>query len=196
MENNLSRQLEAILFYHTEPIAVRKLAALTNTTEEQTRAALRDLEDCLAGRGVCVVVQDDRVMFATAPEYSSLIAALAKEELEAPLSKASLETLAVVLYRHPVAKPEVDYIRGVNSGFILRSLLVRGLIEREPHAVDRRMYVYKPSFELLRFLGIENLQKLPDYGKQRDALEKFFAERETIEEKAADGETAPPPQNV
>lgn len=195
MENNLSQQLEAILFYHGEPITIRKLAAMTKTTEEEMHAALRGLKDSLIGRGVRVVTKEDRVMLATAPECSSLIAAMAKEELETPLSKVSLETLAIILYRHPVAKSEIDYIRGVNSSFILRSLLVRGLVERETHPVDRRMYVYQPSFELLRFLGVEDLKKLPDYDEHRNALEKFFTQQETHDEKE-NGRITTPPQHA
>lgn len=175
MENNLSRQLEAVLFYYGEPVTVRRLSAITKTTEEAIQTALCALKDSLAGRGVCMITKEDRVMLATAPECAALITAIAKEELEMPLSKVSLETLAIILYRHPVAKSEIDYIRGVNSGFILRSLLVRGLIERNAHPVDRRMYVYMPSFALLRFLGVEELQKLPGYEAHRNALENFFA---------------------
>jgi segregation and condensation protein B len=85
--------------------------------------------------------------------------------LKEDLSPASLETLAIVAYKGPINRIEIDNIRGVNSSFILRSLLIRGLIDRQIDAHRANAYSYKPSFDLIRKLGIDSLEQLPDYEK-------------------------------
>ena len=83
------------------------------------------LEQDLKGRGLSLVRTDDEVMLGTAKEFSGLIEDLAKEELSRDLGKAGLETLSIVLYLGPITRADIDYIRGVNSQFILRALLIR-----------------------------------------------------------------------
>ena len=94
-----------------------------------------------------------------------------KEELNRDLSKASLETLSIVLYKNGVSRSEIDYIRGVNSSFTLRALSVRGLVERILDPKDNRRYLYRPSFELFSFMGIKSVQELPEYGEVNKSIE-------------------------
>jgi segregation and condensation protein B len=170
---NLDAQIEAILFYEAEPIAVKKLAELLSVREETILEALGVLTEKLNGRGLTLVRKDDAVMLGTAPEAGQLIENLRKEELAKDLGKAALETLSVILYRGPISRPDIDYIRGVNSSFILRNLLVRGLVEREAKPNDARLYLYKPSFELLSYLGISRLEDLPEYEAMKEKIETF-----------------------
>ena len=69
-------------------------------------------------------------MLGTAPQMSATVETLTKEELMKDLGKAGLETISIILYKGPISRAEIDYIRGVQSNFILRNLLVRGLIEK------------------------------------------------------------------
>jgi segregation and condensation protein B len=105
-----------------------------------------------------------------------LIESLIKDELSKDLGKAGLETLAIVLYRGPIARSEVNYIRGVNSNYILRNILVRGLIEKD-EASSARSTVYRPTFELLSYLGISKVEDLPEYQNARSTVEVFEAEQ-------------------
>ncbi|MDP2789382.1 MAG: SMC-Scp complex subunit ScpB, partial [bacterium] len=106
----------------------------------------------------------------TAPELSSLIEDLQKEELKKDLSKVSLETLSILLYKNGASRAEIDYIRGVNSSFILRALSVRGLVEKTVDPKDSRRFIYKPSFDLLSFMGIKSVTDLPEYGEVNNAI--------------------------
>jgi segregation and condensation protein B len=110
-------------------------------------------------------------MLGTAPELSKLIEDLQKEELNKELSKASLETLSIVLYKNGASRAEIDYIRGVNSSFTLRALSVRGLVEKMADIKDNRRYIYKPSFELLSFMGVTSIEELPDYTEVSSSLD-------------------------
>ncbi len=97
------------------------------------------------------------------------------------MGKASLETLTIILYRGPITKSQIDYIRGVNSNFILRGLLIRGLIEREKNPDDERGFIYKPAIELITHLGIGSLSGLPEYTETQAQILKFekeFGEKE------------------
>jgi segregation and condensation protein B len=105
-----------------------------------------------------------------------------KDELSKELSKATLETLSIIIYKQGSTRAEIDYIRGVNSSFILRNLLIRGLIQKESHPTDSRKYFYKPTFELLGFLGIQKLEELPDYQMLAQALGKEAKEEESQSE--------------
>jgi len=91
--------------------------------------------------------------------------------LNKELSKASLETLSIILYKSGIGRSEIDYIRGVNSSFILRALSVRGLVERNADPKDNRRYIYKPSFELMSYMGIKSLQELPDWQEVNGSIE-------------------------
>src|SRR3989344_5907696 len=126
----IEQKIEALLFYSGEPLAVKELATILNETKEDVTAALTTLEQALSGRGLRIIILDDSVELRIAPELSDMIHGLEREERSRPLGKAGSETLSIILYKGPVTRAEIDYIRGVNSTFILRNLLIRGLVEK------------------------------------------------------------------
>ena len=160
---NLPQQLEAILFWKAEPISIKKLSTLLATSEDTIRTGLFELEQALQGRGITLVRTQDDVMLGTAKELSSLIQQITQENISTDLGKSGLETLSIILYRGPISRTDIDYIRGVNSQFIIRNLLVRGLIERIDNPQDSRSYLYTSSLELLSHLGLSKVTDLPDY---------------------------------
>ena len=159
----LDAQIEAVLFYKAEPMSIRALGALLASSEEAVTQALTELSVRIEGRGVQLLVKDGDALLTTAPDASEAIETLAREELEKDLSKAALETLTIILYRGPVARSEIDYIRGVNSHFVLRSLLMRGLIEKVSGNENERVMRYGPTFSLLGHLGIKAPAELPNF---------------------------------
>jgi len=164
MENqNLEQQIEAVLFWKNEPFSVAKLASILNAEKVEIEASIENLKKTLEGRGIVVLEKDGEVTLGTAPLHSNLIEELRKEEINKDLSKSSLETLSIILYKNGSTRAEIDYIRGVNSSFTLRALSVRGLIERVSDPDDSRRYLYKPTLELFSFLGIQNINELPEY---------------------------------
>jgi segregation and condensation protein B len=181
----LPNLIEAILFYYAEPLTLRKLAATLKRDESEVRDALLVLEECLNTSGIRLLRNNDTVLLGTAPDASALIEAITKEELSKDLSKSALETLAIVLYKGPLTRSEIDYIRGVNSTFILRNLLIRGLVEKVENPEDQRSFLYRSTFALLEYMGITNREELPEYTETLTALEKFIHTK-TEEEKEAD----------
>ncbi len=171
-------KIEAILFWKAEPVSIKKLATLLNEKPDAIKAGLLELEKNLKGRGLTLVQTDEEVMLGTAKELSPLIEQLTKEELTRDLGKAGLETLSIVLYQGPISRADIDYIRGVNSQFILRNLLIRGLIERVDNPKDSRSYLYKTTLQLLSHLGVAKIENLPEYEKVRAEIESFKANQQ------------------
>lgn len=176
---NTDSYIEALLFWKGEAMSIRELEKALSKKEADVVAALLRLEEALAGRGLVLVRTETAVELRTAPEAGALIEALRKEELSKDLGKAGLETLSIVLYNSPITRAEIDYIRGVNSTFIVRNLLIRGLIEREQNKKDQRSFLYKPTFELLSFLGIRRIEDLPEYHAVEEELKAYTARQET-----------------
>jgi segregation and condensation protein B len=163
--NNLEQKLEAVLFFKGEPVSIKKLEDILKVSKEEIKDAIFNLKNNLEGRGIVLLETNNEITLGTAPEFSKLIENLQKEELNKELSKASLETLSIVLYKNGASRAEIDYIRGVNSSFTLRALSVRGLIEKTLDPKDNRRYIYKPSFELISFMGVKSVEELPDYAE-------------------------------
>jgi len=175
---DLSKKIEAILFWKGEPISIKKLSAAVSATEEETKSAVDALENSLKERGLVIVKKEDEVMLGTSPDLSSLIEKLTKEELVRDLGKAGLETLSIVLYQGPISRSEIDYIRGVNSTFILRNLMIRGLVERVQNPGDQRSFLYKATFDLLQYLGVSKIEDLPEFSQVKADIESFKKQRE------------------
>ncbi len=180
----LANHIQAILFYQAESLSVSRLAKLLKKSEGEVRDAAKILEESLATTGLRLLQNGDNLTLGTAPEASALIETITKEELAKELSKASLETLAIVLYKAPIARAEIDYIRGVNSTFILRNLLIRGLVEKIENPADQRSFLYKPTFQLLEFMGVAKIEDLPNHADTMATLHAFLnAKEEHPEEK-------------
>jgi len=160
---NLESKIEAILFWKGEPMSRKRLAEVLKVGEAEINEAVEKLKENLKEIGIVLLEKEKEVMLGTAPELSDLIENLQKEELNKDLSKASLETLSIVLYKNGVSRAEIDYIRGVNSSFTLRALSIRGLVEKITDPKDARRYIYRPSFELLSYMGIKSIEELPDF---------------------------------
>jgi segregation and condensation protein B len=179
----LHAQIEALLFASGRPIDIRQLAKLAKAKPEAVEAAIQALADEYKNtrRGLSLMRQDDKVQMVTNPEQGATVEQFVKEEFTGPLSRAALETLAIIAYRGPIAKPEIDTIRGVNSGIMLRTLLIRGLVERKRSAKDARTYAYTLSFDFVRHLGVSEASQLPNYAELRTnaVMERFAKSAES-----------------
>ena len=172
MSEDLEKKIEAVLFTRAEPVSIRRLGEILKATESEIQTALTELENLFKDRGIVLVRKGNEVILGTAPDFSSLIESIEKEELKKELSRASMEALSIVLYKSGVTRAEIDWIRGVNSSFILRQLLIRGLVEREIHPTDSRCYVYRPTMEVIKYLGLTKLEDLPRYQEMQEILNK------------------------
>ncbi len=180
MDTPLEILLESALFFNGGSLTVKELVAITKHTQEEVEEALHSLQVSLEGRGVRLVRERDTASLATASEAHEMIEIMRREELEGPLGKAGLETLAIVMYKNPISRSDIEYIRGVNCSTILRSLMIRGLIERIEHPTDKRTFLYQATPELPAYLGVDSLSKLPGFAEARVEIDRVIQEKDAI----------------
>ncbi len=164
---SLQSKLEALLFISGEPVAETRLAELLSVGKDELKTAIVGLKERYVGdaaSGLMLIEHQERVEMVTKNNLTALVESFTKSTLQDALSKAALEVLSIIAYRAPIARSEIEAIRGVNCSYTLRALLIRGLIERQGNPEDARGYVYRPSFQFLEHLGLSRVEDLPDFG--------------------------------
>ncbi len=171
--------IEGFLFYKSSPQKKALLLKLFGVSADELKLAISKLQARLQNGATRLVETETDIQLTTSPELAPIIEALRKNDLKVDIGKAGAETLAIILYQEPITRAEIDRIRGVNSSFILRNLLVRGLVERNA-SKERGGYVFSISPELLNHLGLTHKHELPDFGQIKTALENFAENREEV----------------
>lgn len=170
--DELGAYYEALLFIAERPLTTAELVELGGIPREQAEATLAGLAQELAddGRGLRLQRSDDAWQLVTAPEVGQRLAAYAARE-EARLSPAALEALAVIAYRQPCTRGEVDRVRGVDSDYVIRSLLHRRLIvEVGRRDTPGRPMLFGTTFTFLERFGLTSLGDLPPLSSEAAAL--------------------------
>jgi len=164
-QEKLKSAIESLLFMNGEPMKLAQLVKITGAPKPEVENALMILsgEYGSGNRGLMIIKKGDEIQMATNPENSAYIEQLVANELQGPLTQAVLEVASIIAYRQPITRAEIEAIRGVNSSYTLRNLLMRGLVERSDNPRDSRGYIYGISFDFLKKLGMENIKNLPDY---------------------------------
>jgi segregation and condensation protein B len=170
--------IEAVLFYKATPQKKAVLQKMFAVGEgEEWREAVDRLASRLQTGATRLIETETELSLATAPELAEFIESLRKNELKSDIGKAGAETLAIVLYREPITRAEIDRIRGVNSSFILRNLLIKGLVERE---ASGNTYNFRITPTLLQHLGITKKSELPRFADFMNAIDAFKIEPEKV----------------
>jgi segregation and condensation protein B len=159
---SLEAAVEALLFVADSPVSIGRLAEALQVTPAQVERALDDLEATCAGRGLRLQRAGSRVQLITAPELAPSIERFLGLEVRTQLSRAALETLAIIAYRQPITRPEIEAIRGVGSDSVLRTLVSLGLIDEVGRAPTvGHPILYGTTFEFLQHFGLRGLEELP-----------------------------------
>ena len=166
--NDLLPALEAILFVAEEPVPAQEIAEVLEVPVGTVEEALATLEAHLSERGSGLLVRRAGAGWRlyTRPDLHPYLERFATSATATRLSRAALETLAVVAYRQPVTRADVEAVRGVNSDSVLRTLINRGMIE-EQGRLDKagRPIVYGTTFEFLQHFGLAGVEQLPPMGE-------------------------------
>jgi segregation and condensation protein B len=158
----LSVKLEAMLFVAAEPVTTAQLAAALDVSNSVVERGLNELDASLASRGLRLQRHAGRVQLTTAPELAELIERFLGLEATSHLSRAALETLAIIAYQQPVTRPQIDSIRGVNSDSMMKSLLSKGLILESGRADGPgRPILYSTTPEFLQHFGLNSILEMP-----------------------------------
>jgi segregation and condensation protein B len=160
---NIQAALEALLFIAPGPVTPHQLAETIDLPVEQVEQELSKLDERYQeDRGLRLQSHGGRVQLTTAPELAPLAEKFLGLDATSRLSRAALEALAIIAYRQPVTRPEIDSVRGVNSDGVLKSLLNKGLVQEIGRAdAPGRPILYGITAEFLQHFGLDSLQKLP-----------------------------------
>ncbi|MBN1401274.1 MAG: SMC-Scp complex subunit ScpB [Anaerolineae bacterium] len=161
-DDALQRGLEAVLFVADGPVAITDLARALDAPTQEIEAALARLGAACNARGLRIARAGNRVQMTTAPETSLVVERFLGIDGDRSLSQAALETLAIIAYRQPITRAQIEDVRGVNSDAVIRTLIARQLVE----AVDRlpqagRPLLYGTTLQFLQYFGIPSLDDLP-----------------------------------
>ena len=160
--SQLTLLVESLLFVAPEPVKISSLAAALDESPERVEEALQQMAMSQMERGLRVQRQGERVQLVTPPEAALFIERFLGLDLTTRLTPAALEALAIIAYKQPVTRAQIDELRGVSSDGVLRTLLHRGLVEQgERLDTAGRPFHYRTTFDFLQHFGLQSLDDLP-----------------------------------
>ena len=172
IELPLSVKLETLLFVAAEPVSTSQLAEALDVSASVVERGLNELDASLSSRGLRLQRHAGRVQLTTAPQLAELIERFLGLEMTSHLSRAALETLAIIAYQQPVTRPQIDAIRGVNSDSMMKSLLQKGLILESGRADGPgRPILYSTTPEFLQHFGLNSILEMPPLAKPEEEEE-------------------------
>lgn len=160
---DLKSAIESILFIHGEPIKIARLVKIVGAPKKDVESALAQLVEEYRDRGMRLIQNNDEWQLATNPKNKEAVAKFLSSDLPEELTRAALEILAIIAYKGPISRANIEYIRGVDSSFVLRNILIRGLVARDENPKDRRSFLYRISGDFLKYAGLTKLSDLPRY---------------------------------
>ena len=162
--NELAHVIEAILFVAGEPVNVKDVQRALDVTEDETRQAIDALDSDYSfhRRGITLKRFGEHIQLSTRAEYAPYVERLLQPIQKQSLSQSALETLAIVAYRQPVTKLEMEAVRGVKCDYSVQSLVNKGLIEEvgRKEALGRPI-LYGTTDKFLSHFGLSSLEDLP-----------------------------------
>lgn len=164
-QEQLTKTLEAVLFVAAKPFKAKELAKILELDLKEIQTALDALCELRKESGIVVLNNNGEYQLATNSAFSTQVKNFLNAELREKLTDATVEVLAIIAYRQPISKAEIEAIRGVNSQYSLRNLLMRGLIEKVSNPSDARSFLYQTTTEFLMHLGLTGVNELPEFEK-------------------------------
>ncbi|MBU1098793.1 MAG: SMC-Scp complex subunit ScpB [Bacteroidetes bacterium] len=190
MDKAYNSVIEALIFASDEPISVKEIIRAiqeidgeeTEITPENVESTVDELNEYFLqeDKSFNIVRVANGFTFATKPDYAKYVGFLSSEKSKRRLSQAALETLAIIAYKQPITKPEIESIRGVNSDYMINTLLEKNLVTIKGRAeTPGRPLLYSTTDEFLKYFG---LYKLADLPKPRE-IEEIMKDEDFIEQK-------------
>jgi segregation and condensation protein B len=159
---SLSAQIESLLFVAPGAVTISQLANALGETNRTIEMELEALVTLYQERGIRLQRHGGRVQFVSAPESAPIVEHFLGLEATSSLSRAALETMAIVAYQQPVTRPQIESVRGVNSDGVMKTLLSKGLIQEVGRADGPgRPILYSTTPEFLGYFGLTSIEELP-----------------------------------
>ncbi len=161
--DQLQSTIESILFVAGKPLSAKQIAKILEKEVSEVETALNALAGARKESGVIVMNSSDVWQLTTNSKNSTAVKNFLNADLRERLTDATVETLAIIAYRQPISRSEIEAIRGVNCQYSIRHLLIRGLIEKVPNPRDSRQALYQTTVEFLQHMGLQSTKDLPEF---------------------------------
>ena len=175
--NQTEKNIQAFLLFRGGSVSKKMICQQLKISKEEFENALGNIKSETENTGLTVIDNGVSVALSTSISAEEFISDLKEKEYTSSLSTTAKEILSLVMYVGPISKQDLDFLRGVNSQFILRKLVLRGLIKAEENTKDGRVKMYRITPEFMAYLGIKKIEELPEYEKFRgtvlEALEEL-----------------------
>lgn len=195
LEVTMESVIEAVLFASDEPVSINKLASVVETGSRQVRQYMKDLNKKYRENGISFRIEKiaGGYQMMTLPEYNNWLRKLIKARSDNKLSSAAMETLAIISYKQPIIRADVESIRGVSSGEMIRNLMSKGLVKITGRAeMLGRPMLYGTTKKFLEVFGLNSLKDLPKIEELKKPTEKspeVENPAESSDDKSEDSET-------
>lgn len=173
--DNLENVIESVLFVAGEPVPISDLCFKFNVKQKEIETAAKKLQEKYNEKsGIKLLCFNNKLQFASNPDYVDYVTLILNPIRQRSLTKATLETIAIVAYKQPITRMEIEEVRGVNSDYAINILLEHKLIE----IVGRKDTVGKPALfgttdEFLKRFDISSINDLPDYDELLEKVQKL-----------------------
>ncbi len=159
---SVEQTIAALLFIAEGPASLEQLARVVGVSAAEAEQALAAVEAWLAAGGLALQHHGDRVQAVTSAAVAPYVERFLGLDLSSRLSPAAMEVLAIIAYRQPITRAEIEAIRGVNCDGVLRTLTYKGLIGEVARLEQAgRPILYGTTFEFLQYFGLHRVQDLP-----------------------------------
>ena len=180
--DKIKSEIESLLFVASKPLTSAALAKMLEKEKNEIEKALQELAAECKERGIVLLEANGSWQFATNARNSAAVKNFLNAELREKLTDATVETLAIIAYRQPISRAEIEAIRGVNCQYSLRHLLIRGLIQKIPNPADARQNLYETTLEFLQHIGIASVAELEDFKSLAEKIKLPETPKESLAE--------------
>ncbi|MFA6431477.1 MAG: SMC-Scp complex subunit ScpB [Candidatus Margulisiibacteriota bacterium] len=175
-QNDLKQALESILFVARKPLSLEEICEVTGSGLDETRAAAEELVVEYDSRGIKIFKVAGGFLMGTSPKMAEFVQKILSPKIETTLSPRALETLAIIAYKQPVTRLEIERLRGVDSTGVIDSLLAKKLI-KELGRSDAlgHPFLFGTTDEFLRHFGLHDLDSLPELPATEEELAQVLS---------------------
>jgi len=161
---SLKKKIEAVLFVSSGSVPMDELANFANIPVSELSSLITDMNtEYDQNHGLRIIEHKKRVQLTTSPDMAMPLEEFLGIEITTTLSRAALEALAIIAYKQPITRPQIEEVRGVNSDGVVRNLLSKGLIQEMGRAETLgKPVLYGTTEDFLHYFGLQSLRELPD----------------------------------
>ena len=167
---DIENKIEAFLLFRGGAVSKKLICSTLSITQAELEESIHSITKKLEDTGLTLIDNGIDIALSTSKTTEEFISKLRDSEYMLDLSRPAKEILSLIIYAGPISKQDIDFLRGVNSQYVLKKLILRGLIQDEKNTTIQRVREYSITIDLMTHLGINKIEDLPDYAEFRETI--------------------------